>query len=278
VPVAGPPPGVRGRARQRFLDAQVRASFKASGGTYGSPRVHEDLLTAGWSVSVNTVAFSMRRQQLAGRPVKRRRGLTRPDKAAVPFPDLLCRDFTASTPNVRWVGDITEIPTGEGKLYQATVIDLFGRRLLASATGLSPNAQLCKDAITIAVAARGGKDNVAGVIFHSDRGSTYTDHSFSALCTDLGITQSMGRVGSCFDNAAAESFFSTLEFEVLSRNTFATREDARRIVGPWCYGFYNHHRRHSSAGRLSPVAYEHAFHKAHLKTPPTSGDLNPEAA
>jgi putative transposase len=276
--VAGPVPGQRGRARRRFLDAQVRASFEASGGTSGSPRVHDDLLAAGWRVSVNTVAVSMRRQRLVGRPVRRRRGLTRPDQAAVPFPDLLRRDFTAAAPNQRWVGDITEIPTQEGKLYQATVIDLFGRRLLASATGPSPNAQLCTDAIKIAVTARAGKDAITGVIFHSDRGSTYTDHSFSALCRDLGITQSMGRVGSCFDNAAAESFFSTLEFEVLSRHTFTTREQARTVVGQWCYGFYNHHRRHSAAGRLSPVAYEQAHHTARHVAQPSDDDLNPEAA
>lgn len=273
-PVAGPVAGWVGRARRRWLDVQVRAAFEASGGTYGSPRVHDDLLAAGWAVSVNTVAFSMRRQRIVARPVRRRRGLTRPDKAAVPFPDLLCRDFTASAPNVKWVGDITEIPTAEGKLYQATVIDLYARRLLASATGPNPNAQLCQDAIKIAVAARGGKDAVAKVIFHTDRGSTYTDYGFSALCRDLGIVQSMGRVGSCFDNAAAESFFSTLEFEVLSRHDFKTREEARTVVGQWCYGFYNHRRRHSSAGRMSPIAYE----KARSTTPPPAGDLTPEAA
>jgi transposase InsO family protein len=224
---------------------------------------------------VNTVAASMRRQRLAGRPVRRRRGLTRPDKAAVPFPDLLCRDFTAAAPNTRWVGDITEIPTSCGrKLYLATVIDLYSRRLLGSVTGANPNAQLCKDAIVMAVTARGGRDQIDGVIFHSDRGSTYTDHGFSKLCRDLGIVQSMGRVGSCFDNAAAESFFSTLEHELLSRRTFATPEDAKPVVGQWCYEFYNRRRRHSKAGMLTPVAYEQAT----LTAPRTPHGLNPEAA
>jgi putative transposase len=273
--VAGPAAGVVGRARRRWLDAQVRVSFEVSGGTYGSPRVLADLAEAGWRVSVNTVAASMRRQRLVARPVRRRRGLTRPDKAAVPFPDLLRRDFTAAAPNVRWVGDITEIPTTCGrKLYLATVIDLYSRRLLGSVTGPSPNAQLCKDAIVMAVAARGGRDRIAGVIFHSDRGSTYTDHGFSKLCRDLGIVQSMGRVGSCFDNAAAESFFSTLEHELLSRRSFATPEDAKPVVGQWCYEFYNRRRRHSKAGMLTPVAYEQTT----LTAPRTTHGSDTEAA
>lgn len=274
-PVAGPVAGMVGRVRRRWLDAQVRASFRASDGTYGSPRVWQDLVEAGWRVSVNTVAASMRRQRLAGRTVRRRRGLTRPDKAAVPFPDLLRRDFTAVAPNQKWVGDITEIPTLCGrKLYLATVIDLYSRRLLGSVTGLSPNAQLCKDAIIMAVAARGGRDQITGVIFHTDRGSTYTDHTFSKLCRDLDIVQSMGRVGSCFDNAAAESFFSTLEFELLSRRTFATPQDAKPVVGQWCYEFYNRRRRHSKAGMLTPVAYEQAT----LTAPRTPHGPDPEAA
>lgn len=256
-PCKGPVPFVAGRPRRRRLDAQVRVSFTASGGTYGSPRVYEDLYEAGWRVSVNTVAASMRRQALVARPKRRRRGLTRPDLAAVPFPDLLGRDFTAPAPNTRWVGDVTEIPTTSGrKLYLATVIDLYSRRLLASVSGLHPNARLCRDAITMAVAARGGPEQVRGVVFHTDRGSTYTDHTFTALCRRLGITQSMGRVGSCFDNAAAESFFSTLEHELLSRHTFATPEDAKPVVGQWCYDFYNRRRRHSKAGMLPPVVYE----------------------
>jgi putative transposase len=171
-------------------------------------------------------------------------------------PDLLKRDFTASAPNSRWVGDMTEIPTAAGKLYLATVIDLYSRRLLGAATGLHPDAQLACDAITMAVAARGGAEPIAGVIFHTDRGSTYTAEKFTALCRRLQIRQSMGRVGSCFDNAAAEAFFSSLEWEVLSRHQFATTAAARATVIDWCYGFYNHHRRHSAAAGLSPINYE----------------------
>ena len=109
-----------------------------------------------------------------------------------------------------------------------------------------------------AVAARGGRQAVHGVIFHTDRGSTYTADKFTALCRRLGIRQSMGRVGSCFDNAAAEALFSSLEWEVLSRNTFTTIDEARTVVLDWCYGFYNHDRRHSSAGMMSPINYETA--------------------
>ena len=141
----------------------------------------------------------------------------------------------------------------------ATVLDLFSRKLLACPTSEHPNAQLACDAIKIAAAVRGGRDEIDGVIFHSDRGSTYTASSFTLLCKDkLGIRQSMGRVGSCFDNAAAESFFSTLEHEVLSRHHFTTKAEARTVVLAWCHEFYNTSRRHSSAAMMTPNDYEHA--------------------
>ena len=198
----------------------------------------------------------MARQHLAGRVKKRRKGLTRPDKRKRPFPDLVKRDFTAPGPNLKWCGDITEIPTDEGKFYLATAIDLFSRRLLGYATSASPDAVLAGQAIKMAVAARGG--NVAGVIFHTDRGSTYTADDFTGLCAKLKITQSMGRVGSCFDNAAAESFFSTLEWEVLSRHHFSTRDEAREVVTRWVCDFYNKVRLHSSCGMKSPIDYENS--------------------
>ena len=178
------------------------------------------------------------------------------------FVDLVKRDFAADAPNRTWVGDVTEIPTDSGKLYLATVIDLYSRRLLGAATGLHPDAQLACAAITMAVATRGGKaaiwrdDEAQRVVFHTDRGSTYTAKSFTKLCRKLGIRQSMGRVGSCFDNAAAEAFFSSLEWEVLSRNEFDNTTAAQAVVLDWCYGFYNHERRHSSAGMMSPIDYE----------------------
>lgn len=160
----------------------------------------------------------------------------------------------------------TEIPTAGGKLYLATVIDLYSRRLLGAATGLHPDAELACSAIKMAVAARGGVDAVnqpgwhtddaKRVIFHTDRGSTYTAKSFTRLCRRLGIRQSMGRVGSCFDNSAAEAFFSSLEWEVLSRHEFGDTRQAQAVVVDWCYGFYNQHRRHSTIGMMSPINYE----------------------
>ena len=187
------------RARRRVkVDAAVAAAFTASRGLHGSPRVHVDLRDKGWTVSEKTVADSMRRQGLVARVVKRRRGLTRQDQRAAKFPDLVNRDFTATAVNEKWVGDITEIPTSRGKLYLATVIDLYSRRLLGAATSIHPDAELAGAAIKMAAAVRGGREHIEGVIFHSDRGSTYTAKNYTQLCADrLGIRQSMGRVGSC---------------------------------------------------------------------------------
>ena len=252
--------------RRNTIDRAVRAMFIKKRGLHGSPRLHADLRDDGWEISEKTVADSMRRQGLVARRIKRRNGLTRQDKTAPKFPDLLRRDFTADRANARWVGDMTEIPTAAGKLYLATVIDLYSRRLLGAATSLHPDAELACAAIKMAVASRGGVDAVNGpnwredeaqrVIFHTDRGSTYTANSHTLLCRQLGVRQSMGRVGSCFDNAAAEAFFSSLEWEVLSRHEFKNTGQAQAVVLDWCYGFYNHERRHSSAGMMSPVSYE----------------------
>lgn len=248
--------------RRDAVDRAVRAGFTTARGIHGSPRLVDDLREDGWTVSEKTVADSMRRQGLVARKIRRRNGLTRQDKTKVPFPDLVRRDFSAAAVNRKWVGDITEIPTAAGKLYLATVIDLYSRRLIGAATSRHPDADLACAAIQIAVTTRGGKpaihtdDEALRVTFHSDRGSTYTADAFTRVCRDLGIRQSMGRVGSCFDNAAAEAFFSSLEWEVLSRNTFDTIDHARAAVIDWCYGFYNHHRRHSSIGNVSPITYE----------------------
>lgn len=243
--------------RRAALDEAVKASFDDSGGTpgtYGSPRVFEDLLEAGWRVSVNTVAASMARQGLQGRsPKRKRRCLTRPDKAAAPIPDLVKRDFSATTVNQRWCGDLTEIPTDEGRLYLATVVDLASRRLPGFALSEHHDSVVAKAALCMAAAVRGG--DVDGVVFHSDKGGEYVGDLFARACEALGVTQSMGRVGSALDNAAAESFNSTLEHELLSRRHFATRDQARREVARFV-DVYNHRRRHSSCEMLSPVAYE----------------------
>ena len=248
--------------RRDTVDRAVKVAFVKARGLHGSPRLLHDLRDDGWTVSEKTVADSMRRQGLVARRIRRRNGLTRQDKTAPKFPDLLRRNFTADTPNTKWVGDITEVPTVSGKLYLATVIDLYSRRLLGAATSLHPDAELACAAIRMAVTTRGGKDVIwreevsERVIFHTDRGSTYTADAFTRLCRQLGVRQSMGRVGSCFDNAAAEALFSSLEWEVLSRHDFDTTRQAQAVVLDWCYGFYNHNRRHSSANMMSPINYE----------------------
>jgi transposase InsO family protein len=239
--------------RRTELDAAVKKSFEDSDGTYGSPRVHTDLVEEGWKVSKKTIEVSMAAQDLVGRPKRRRRCLTRPDKAAQPIADLLKRDFSAERVNLKWCGDLTEIPTDEGKLYLAIVEDLASRRLPGFAIGEHHGAALATSALLMAAAVRGG--NVEGVIFHSDKGSEYTADLFRAACGRLGVTQSMGRVGSCFDNAASESWNSTLEFELLSRRHFATKAQARAEVAAFI-DRYNLIRRHSSAEMHSPVDYE----------------------
>lgn len=247
-------------ARQRrraALDEAVKASFDDSGGTpgtYGSPRVWEDLVEAGWAVSKKSVAASMARQGLRGRcPKRKRRSLTRPDKAAAPVSDLVQRDFRAERVDQRWCGDLTEIPTDEGKLYLATVLDLASRRMAGFAMSEHHDAALARAALCMAAAVRGGQ--VAGVVFHSDHGGEYSGDAFAQACAGLGAIQSMGRVGSALDNAAAESFNSTLEWELLSRRRFATRDEARREVARFIDA-YNHRRRHSSAEMMAPAAYE----------------------
>jgi transposase InsO family protein len=248
--------------RRDTMDRAVRVAFDKARGLHGSPRLLQDLRGEGWRVSEKTVADSMRRQGLVARRIRRRSGLTRQDKTAPKFSDLLRRDFSASRPNARWVGDMTEIPTAAGKLYLATVIDLYSRRLLGAATSAHPDAELACAALRMAVAVRGGRDAIwtededQRVVFHTDRGATYTARAFTRLCRQLGIRQSMGRVGSCFDNAVAEAFFSSLEWEVLSRHQFTDPDQARAVVLDWCYGFYNHDRRHSTINMTSPINYE----------------------
>ncbi len=247
------PPTSR-RQRQIRLDAAVKKSFHGSDGDYGSPRVRADLRADGWRVSKKSVEASMARQGLVGRATRRRfRCLTRPDKAAAPAPDLVKRDFTAPAINVKWCGDLTEVPTDEGKLYLAHVEDLASRRIPGFALSEHHDAHVAVAALQMAAAVRGG--DVAGVIFHSDRGSEYTADLFETACGRLGVHQSMGRVGSCFDNAASESFHSTLEFELLRKHCFATKAQARVAVAGYI-DRYNRIRRHSSCEMNSPVEFE----------------------
>ncbi|SCL19558.1 IS3 family transposase [Micromonospora inyonensis] len=249
------------QARRDALDEAIRAAFDASGGTYGSPRVTQDLHADGWQVSVNTVAARMARLGLAGRTPRRRRALTKQGKRPV-APDRVRRQFTAVAPDVLWCGDITEIVTDEGKLYLATVIDLHSRRLLGYAMGDRHDADLTQATLSMAAATCGG--TVDGVIFHSDRGSEYTAAEYATACRRLGVLQSMGRVGCALDNAAAEAFNSTIKVEYIHRQRFRTRAEARLKIATWIVDFYNTRRRHSACDGMSPIDYERFIAQARL--------------
>ncbi len=243
------------RLRRERLDEAVRACFEASGGTYGSPRVLAQLRRDGHTVSKKSVEASMARQGLQGRRRRRRRGLTRADKAADPVPDLLERDFTAAAPDQKWVGDFKQVNTDQGPVFLATVEDLYSRRMLGYATSDSyPTADLAATALNMATATRGG--DIAGVIFHTDKGSQDTSRDFAAACGRLGVTQSMGRVGSALDNACAESFFSTLHHELISRRNWPTRDQARADIAAWIDTWYNPKRLHSANNMTSPNDHE----------------------
>jgi transposase InsO family protein len=197
----------------------------------------------------------MRRQGLVARPKKRRRGLTKADRRAGKPPDLLGRDFAPPAAiNTRWVGDLTEIPTGEGVLYLASILDLHGRRVIGYALGTHHDADLAAAAVQVAIAVRGG--DVAGAVLHTDQGGEFSGGNLTRVCAAARIVQSMGRTGSALDNAVSESFHSTLECELLSRTRFATRAQARREVMAWLEE-YNGDRFHSANGMIPPVAYEH---------------------
>jgi transposase InsO family protein len=252
------------RARRAALDAAVAWLFRRRGGRDGSPPITAALQDLGWRVSKNTVAASMRRQGLVARPKKKRRGLTRADRRARKAPDLIRRDFTPPPRvNQRWVSDLTEIPTDQGTLYLASILDLSSRRAVGYALGPHHDADLAAAAVCVAIAVRGG--DVAGVVLHTDQGGEYTGGQLTKVCARAGIVQSMGRTGSALDNAVSESFHSTLEFELLSRNRFATHDQARRAVAAWLEE-YNTVRLHSTNGLISPVDYEHGRRRPGAKS------------
>jgi transposase InsO family protein len=240
--------------RRAELASVIGALFDRHHGSYGSPRITADLRELGWRVGENSVARVMAEQGLVARPKHTRRSTTRPDRSARKAPDALGRDFAPpDRPDVRWCGDLTEIPTGEGVLYLASILDLHSRRCVGFALGEHHDAELARAALCVAIAVRGG--SVTGVVFHSDQGGEYTGGIFVQACRRAGVTQSMGRTGSALDNAVAESFNSTVEFELLRSNRFGTREQARRAVAAWL-DEYNAVRRHSTDLMLSPIDFE----------------------
>lgn len=226
------------------------------GGTYGAPRIHIELReTYGIRIGRKRVERLMRQAGLKGVQKRRFRCTTRPGAAERFAPDLVQRHFTADRPNALWLADVTYVSTTEGFLYVAAVLDVFSRLIVGWAMDDRLGSQLVLSALAMAYAQR----RPCKVIHHSDHGTEYTAVAFGKRCTQLGIQMSMGSVGDCFDNAMMESFFSSLEAEVLDRNRFTTREQARTAIFCWLAGWYNIRRRHSGADYLSPQEYERRF-------------------
>jgi len=250
----------RGSARQAAdaaLTAAIRAIHAASRGQYGVPRVLAELRAQGYDVGRKRVARLMAAAGLRGRRPPRWVRTTTPDPTPPAIPDRVHGEFTAPAPDVLWVGDITYVRTWEGWLYLATVLDVFSRRVIGWALAIHLRAELVCDALRMAVATRSG--NVAGVIFHSDRGCQYTSAEFRALCDAHGAQQSMGKTGVCWDNALAESFFATYKLELIEPESWPTRARARTATVHWLEAVYNRQRRHSAIDMLSPVDYEERY-------------------
>ena len=225
-------------------------------GTYGSPRMTVELANRGWEVNHKRVERLMADNGIVGvhKPAKVR--TTIPAEDAPPLPDLIGRNFAPGAPDVAWVGDITYIPTDQGWLYLASVLDLGSRRLLGYSMADHMRTELVTDALAMAASARGGQ--VAGIIFHGDRGSQYLSGDHRQALADLGMVQSVGRTGVCWDNSVAESFWSSLKRELVHRYRFPDRATARRAIFAWI-NTYNHRRLHSSLGYLPPAEWEHHY-------------------
>lgn len=246
------PPSQRERHNAKLLQA-IKDSHEASDRTYGSPRVVLDLLDAGLACSENRVARLMKAAGIKARH-KRRRAPGQVDEAVHAIaPNLLDRQFEATGPNQKWAADFTYVWTGEGWLFVAVVLDLYSRRVVGWSMQPTMTAQLVMDALMMAVFRRG---RPRAVMHHSDQGSQYTSENFQRLLESHGITCSMSRRGNCWDNAAMESFFSTLKTERLSKKHYRTRDELRADVFDYIERFYNARRRHSTIGNISPVQFE----------------------
>jgi putative transposase len=266
-----------GRAMENEqLAVAIAASHERSRRTYGSPRVTADLRAEGRRVGRNRVARIMREKGVRAR-IRRRFKVTTDSRHDRPIaPNRLERRFHADAPGAAWVSDVKAIWTSEeGWLYLAPVIDLFSRRVLGWSTSASNDATLVLEALDAAVRARRPCE---GLLHHSDRGSPYASDDFRARLIELGAVASMSRKGDCWDNAVAESFFSTLVFELLAQRRFSTHAQARAALAEWIDGIYNLTRRHSTLGYLSPIEFElrHAAgrHAAKSTCPPNRGKLN----
>ncbi len=250
------PPSRRAETDAALL-ADIHAAHASSCGIYGAPRIHAELTARGIRVGRKRVARLMSRAGIAG--VSRRKFVVTTVKGdGRQAPDLVERDFTAEVPDRLWVADITYIPTWAGFLYLAVVLDTFSRRIVGWSMATTLVTQLVLDALNMALVTRRPKD----VIHHSDQGSQYTSIAFGQRCREAGVRPSMGSIGDAYDNAMCESFFATLECELLDRCHFKTQTEARRAVFAFIEGFYNPRRRHSSIGYLSPIDYERRHHTA----------------
>ena len=238
-----------------MLTKMIDSMHEKSYGTYGAPRIHADLRDEGIRVGRKRVARLMRAAGLAG--VSRRRHIvtTKRDSEDSAAPDLVDRDFTATRPNELWVADVTYVPTASGFLFLAVVLDVFNRQIVGWAMENHLRTELILAALGMAIACRKPDD----VIHHSDQGSQYTSVAFGNRCKKAGIRPSTGSVGDCFDNAMCESFFATLESELLDRNRFETKAEARMAIFWFIEAWYNPRRRHSSLGYMSPMAFEKAY-------------------
>lgn len=246
----------RGQSRRAREDARllerIREFHRVSGGTYGAPRLHRDLRAAGMRVGRKRVARLLKQAGLRG--VSRRKWVTTTRRAADarPAPDLVQRRFTATGPNQLWVADITYIPTWTGTLYLAVVLDVWSRRVVGWAMESHLRTELVIAALNMAVHQR----RPERVIHHSDQGCQYTAIGFGLRCRHTGVRPSMGSVGDCYDNALCESFFATLECELLDRITLRTPREARAAVFNFIEGWYNSRRRHSALGYEAPMVFE----------------------
>jgi putative transposase len=245
--------------RQTFHDElarEIEQVHRDSRGVYGSPRITSVLQTRGVKVCRNTVAKVMKQRQIRAR--KRKRFIPRTTNSVHGHPiarNRLQRNFTADRPNAKWVADLTYIPTEEGWLYLAALLDLYSRRIVGWSMAPHLRAELAIEALNMAIALR---RPLPGLIHHSDRGVQYACEEYQRLLTHHGMVCSMSGVGNCYDNAAMESFFSTLKTECVYPCTFATRQEARRVIFEYMEVIYNRVRPHSSLGYVSPEAFEAA--------------------
>jgi transposase InsO family protein len=252
-------------ARQRedrVLAEEIREVHGESGGAYGSPRVTAELREKGRRVNEKRVARIMRTFSITGIRLRRRVRTTVPDPATSPVPDLFQRDFTATEPGRKYMGDITYLPLAGGKfLYLATVLDCFSRKVVGWSIADHMRTGLVADALRMAASTRG---SLEGAVFHSDHGAQYGSRAYAGLCDQLGVTRSMGSVGTSADNAACESFHASLKRETLQgSHDYGGAATCRRTVFAWLTR-YNTRRRHSANGHLSPNEYEHRHHTVKL--------------